>query len=147
MKTRSKPPKGIPRRKFAQPERSRRLEALESRLMLAADVVINEIMYHPINPATPGQAAIGEEYIELYNKGDQPASLTGWRFSRGIDYTFTGGTLAPGAYLVVVADQAKFAAKYPGVSSVGNWVGRLSNSGEEIRLVDNLGGTVDSVEY
>src|SRR5690349_16607192 len=44
------------------------MERLESRLMLAADVVIDEIMYHAANAATPGQPAIGEEYIEIYNK-------------------------------------------------------------------------------
>jgi hypothetical protein len=132
----------------ARPHVARGLERLEDRLLLAADVVINEIMYHPINPAAPGQAALGEEYIELYNKGDQPANLIGWRIDRGVDYTFTGGAIAPGAYLLVVADTAKFDAKYPGVTNrVGNWTGRLSNSGEEIRIVDNLGGTVDAVEY
>ncbi|HEV8379411.1 MAG TPA: lamin tail domain-containing protein, partial [Tepidisphaeraceae bacterium] len=128
-------------------EAARGVERLESRLMLAADVIINEIMYHAANPATPGQAAIGEEYIELYNKGNQSANLTGWHFDRGIDYMFGGGTLAAGAYLVVAADLTKFNAKYPGVIAVGPWTGRLSNSGEEIRLVDNVGGTVDAVTY
>src|ERR1051325_4681516 len=124
------------------------LERLESRLMLAADVVIDEIMYHAANAATPGQAAIGEEYIEIYNKGNASANLSGWKFDHGVDYTFGGGTLAAGGYLVVAADLAKFTAKYPGVSNVvGPWTGRLSNSGEEIRLVDQNGGSVDSVTY
>src|SRR5258705_437905 len=30
---------------------------------------------------------------------------------------------------------------------VGGWTGRLSNSGEEVRVVDQNGGTVDSVTY
>src|ERR1051325_11735081 len=124
------------------------LERLESRLMLAADVVIDEIMYHAANAATPGQAAIGEEYIEIYNKGNASANLSGWKFDHGIDYTFGGGTLGAGGYLVVAADLAKFNAKYPGVSNVvGPWTGTLSNSGEEIRLVNATGGTVDSVTY
>ncbi|HEV8290785.1 MAG TPA: lamin tail domain-containing protein, partial [Tepidisphaeraceae bacterium] len=126
----------------------RGLERLESRLMLAADVVINEIMYHPFSPSNPSAADQAEEYIELYNKGNASANLTGWHFDRGISYTFSGGTLAAGGYLVVAADLGKFGAKYPGVSNVvGGWTGRLSNSGEEIRLVDNVGGTVDSVTY
>src|SRR3954468_6299795 len=96
-------------------------EPLEPRLMLAADVIINEIMYHAANPATPGQPAIGEEYIEIYNKGNASANLTGWKFDHGIDYTFGGGTLAAGGYLVVAADLAKFNAKYAGVTAVGPW--------------------------
>jgi hypothetical protein len=127
---------------------SRALEPLESRLMLAADVVISEIMYRPLSPANPSAAAEAEEYIELFNKGNAAANLTGWHIDRGVDYTFTGGTLAAGGYLVVAADLAKFNAKYPAVSNVvGGWTGRLSNSGEEIRLVDQNGGTVDSVTY
>src|SRR5881392_2423108 len=123
-------------------------ERLEPRLMLAADVIINEIMYHAMNPAAPGQAAIGEEYVELYNKGNASANLAGWHFDHGIDYTFSGGSLSAGQYLVVAADLAKFAAKYPAVSNVvGPWTGKLSNSGEEIRLVDSTGGTVDAVTY
>src|SRR5947208_17102944 len=91
------------------------LERLESRLMLAADVVIDEIMYHPFSPANPGAAAEGEEYIELFNKGNAAANLSGWHIDRGIDYTFSGGTLAAGGYLVVAADLAKFGATYPSV--------------------------------
>src|SRR6267142_3434285 len=90
----------------------RGLERLESRLMLAADVVINEIMYHPFSPGNPSAADQGEEYIELYNKGNAAANLTGWHFTRGIDYTFGGGTLAARGYLVVAADLGKFGAKY-----------------------------------
>src|SRR5687768_11152462 len=91
------------------------LQTLESRLMLAADVIINEIMHHPINPATPGQAVLGEEYIELYNKGNQAANLTGWRFDRGVDFAFSGGSIPVGGYLVVAADRNAFLAKYPAV--------------------------------
>src|SRR6266550_9637017 len=123
-------------------------EPLERRVMLAADVVINEIMYHPFSPANPSAVAEGEEYIELFNKGNAAANLSGWHFDRGIDFTFGVGTLAAGAYLVVAADLGKFAGKYPGVGNVvGAWTGRLSNSGEEIRLVNSAGGTVDSVTY
>src|SRR6266700_3726450 len=50
------------------------------RPMLAADVVVDEIMYHAANPAAPGQAAIGEEYVEIYNKGNAAANLSGWHF-------------------------------------------------------------------
>src|SRR5439155_222683 len=87
-----KPPKPTYRR----PPRKCRFaaEPLEARLMLAADVVISEIMYHPFSPANPSAAAEGEEYIELFNKGNAAANLTGWQLDRGIDYTFSGGSWA-----------------------------------------------------
>src|SRR5215216_4438010 len=118
------------------------LEMLEARQLLAADVVISEIMFHP------SSGDDGQEYVELFNKGDAAASLTNWKFDKGIDYTFTGGTLNPGSYLVIASDLAKFQAKYPGVSNVvGGWTGTLSNGGEQVRLSDNLGATVDQVKY
>ncbi|MHC4745170.1 MAG: choice-of-anchor X domain-containing protein, partial [Planctomycetota bacterium] len=41
-----------------------------------------------------------------------------------------------------------FNAKYPGVTNVvGGWDRKLSNSGEEIELVDNAGVLVDALEY
>jgi hypothetical protein len=44
--------------------------------LLAADVVIDEIMYHAASPTTPGQPAIGE-YIEIYNHGNASANQAG----------------------------------------------------------------------
>src|SRR4051812_42815743 len=118
------------------------LEMLEARQLLAADVVISEIMFHP------SSGDDGQEYIELYNKGDAAANLTGWNFDKGITYSFSGGSLNPNSYLVVAADLAKFQAKYPGVSNVvGGWTGTLGNGGEQIELIDNLGATVDQVTY
>jgi hypothetical protein len=133
---------GTSARRTRKPGRSPDLQLLEPRRLLAADVVISEIMHHaPSNDPR-------EEFVELYNRGDAPADLTGWHFDQGITYTFTGGTLDAGGYLVVAADTAGFAAKYPGVSNVvGNWIGGLSNNRESLRVVDAANNTVDKVEY
>src|SRR6476646_3515292 len=118
------------------------LEMLEARQLLAADVVISEIMFHP------SSSDDGQEYVELFNRGDAAANLTGWKIDKGVDFTFGASTLNPGSYLVVAANLAKFAAKYPAVSNVvGGWTDSLSNSGEQIELIDNLGATVDQVDY
>ena len=117
-------------------------QPLEARRLLAADVVISEIMHHA--PSHDPR----EEYVELHNRGDAAADLTGWRFDQGVNYAFTGGSLAPGDYLVVAADVARFSAKYPTVSNVvGNWTGGLSNSRESVRVIDAAGDTVDRVAY
>ena len=49
---------------------------------------------------------------------------------------------------MVAADVNTFTARYPGVSNfVGGWTGRLSNGGEAIELIDNLGVRIDWVYY
>src|SRR4051794_31213564 len=74
------------------------VDALESRLLMAAtDVLINEIMFNT------GSAQINDEYLELYNKGATPVNLTGWKFTKGVNYTFGNQTIAAGGYLVIAA--------------------------------------------
>src|SRR5216117_3614474 len=63
-------------------------------------VMINEIMYHPLQPPFASEP-VGEEFIELFNRSNTNVNLSGWHFSKGISYTFGNVTLAPGAYLVV----------------------------------------------
>ncbi len=113
-------------------------------------VVINEIMYHPYHSTTePVEPEnLGEEYIELFNNGIYEFQLDGWRFSDGVNFSFPNVTLGVGQYLVVAADVNTFTAKYPAVTNViGGWDGHLSNSGENIELVDDMGVVVDSVDY
>ncbi len=110
--------------------------------LAASAIVINEIMFHPSSERTD------DEYIELWNSGTAPINLTGWRLRGGVNFTFPNVTLNGGDFLVIVANTAAFSAKYPGVPNViGNWVGILSNTGEEIELEDALGNRVDQVEY
>ena len=126
--------------------RSRRyrtaLEPLEPRLVLAANVVINEIMFR----SPTGDE--GHEYIELFNHGDQSADLTGWQFDKGVNFTFPAVTLGAGEYLVVASDTAKFHALYPSVANyIGGWSGHLSNSSETLELINNVGSVIDTVTY
>ena len=72
---------------------------------LAAQVVINEVMYNPsVHPDELG------EYIELFNHSSRTVTLydpahpsNTWKFTQGIDYTFpTGVSIPAGAHLLVV---------------------------------------------
>jgi len=102
-------------------------------------VVITEIMYHPYHP-DPGTEDIGAEYIELFNRGSEPVSLAGWRIINGVDFVFPDVTIGAGEYLVVAADADIIKSMYPWVSNVvGGWVGRLSNRGEAIEILDDAG--------
>ena len=70
-------------------------------LAARAEVVINELMYHPSseNPA--------QEFIELKNTGAVAVDVSGWQFTSGVAFTIpaTPG-IAPGGYLVVAANAA-----------------------------------------
>ncbi len=106
----------------------------------AQSVIINELHVDPDVKTEP------VEYIELYNRGPA-ADLGGWKFDRGVDFTFPPGTvLASNAYLVVAANPAAVMAKF-GVSALGPFEGTLANEGEEVRLVNGAGATVDKVDY
>src|SRR5215217_6409668 len=134
--------RGLARRGPSRPDSDPHVQPLEARRLLAADVVINELMHH----APSGDP--GEEFVEVYNRGDAPAFMAGWQFDQGVAFTFPATTLGAGQYLVVAADLNKFRAQHPSVANVvGNWTGQLSNGGESVRLVDNTGATADRVEY
>src|SRR3954466_7592282 len=80
------------------------VQPLEARRLLAADVVISELMHH----APTGDP--GEEFVELYNRGDAPAFVGGWQFDQGIAFPLPAATINAGQYFVVAADVAKFHA-------------------------------------
>lgn len=120
-------------------------------------VVINEIMYHHRpqyaevgGPATPAIPYIenSEEWIELYNRSTSPADLSNWSLAGAVSYKFALGTsIPPGGYLIVARDLATFSSKYPGVSAVGGFTGRLSDGGEELRLLDSYDNPSDRITY
>ena len=83
---------------------------------LHAGVLINEIMYHPVE--LPAFDAAGDpvldltedvhEFIELKNMGSTAVSLAGWRLRGAADYDFPAGASIPAQGFAVVA---KFPAR------------------------------------
>jgi len=105
------------------------------------DFVLNEIFYHP-----PEERA--GEFLELYHRGLEPLDISGFRFTRGIDFLFPeGSVVAPGEYVVVAEDPALLKEHYGLTGVFGPYEGGLSNQGENVRLVDRLGNRVDEVRY
>lgn len=96
------------------------------------NVVINEIMFHPISEDD------ADEYIELLNRGAAPADVGNWRFLDGIDFVIPAGTVIPsGGFLVVAKDAARLIGTYEQLNTqntVGDYNGVLANSGERIVL-------------
>ena len=113
---------------------------------------ITELMFHPANPPTGSSYSAEDfEYIELKNTGASPLNLQGMRFSNGIDFTFPDMTLAPGAYTLVVANQAAFQSRYPAVPTgliAGHYLsGNLNNAGERIELDGKFGEPILDFSY
>ena len=72
-------------------------------MLVSADVMIHEIMYHPASEDDR------EEYIELYNPDDEAHDLSGWRFIKGVDFEFAEGVrIESGGYLVIASDPSVF---------------------------------------
>lgn len=104
-------------------------------------VVINEIFYAPPDKTKP------LEFIELFNAGDTPAEIGGWRLVDGVKFTFPADTkLEPKRFICVAANPAVFEKQF-GFAPAGPWEGKLKNSGERVRLVDSTGAKVDEVKY
>lgn len=109
--------------------------------VLAGGVVINEIMYH-----APGDLD-ALQFIELLNSGTQDADLSGWRFTKGITYTFPqGARLAAGGALVLTSDAALFVDAYR-FQPFGTFQGSLKKKGEAVELADGSGKRVDRVRF
>ncbi len=110
-----------------------------------ASIVINEIMYHPISNENDS------EYIEIYHRGGPPVDMSGWKLNGGISFTFPRGRiLSSGEFLVVAHNSARLLTNYAHLNSrgvVGDYEGKLSNSGERLVLTTSMGAVVDEVEY
>ena len=106
------------------------------------DIIINELMYNPASDNAD------EEYLELFNRGENAIDLSGWYFSDGITFTFPSGTiLRAGEYLVVCRNAGLISDIYSISNVIGNYEGKLDNSGELVRLKNSEGETVDEVIY
>ncbi|MDF1713649.1 MAG: lamin tail domain-containing protein, partial [Akkermansiaceae bacterium] len=103
-------------------------------------IVINEIHFDPEDQTSRA------EFVELYNQGSESVNLLGWELTDGVAFIFPSVVLPPGGYLVVGEDPVVLQSEF-GVTALGPWAGRLSNDGEEIRLRDATGATVDKVDY
>ncbi len=125
-----------------------------------AEILISEIMYHPVEEpafATEGVPALDlsgdvHEYVELHNPSAAEVSLHGWLLSGGARYVFPAtATIPAGGYRVVARHPDRLRAvpayQLEGQDILGPWDGGLDNDGETVRLVNEFGQIVDSVEY
>jgi hypothetical protein len=99
-------------------------------------LAISEVHYNPFNPSLGDPS--DQEFIEIYNYGDEPVALSGIQLAdfRDDPYVFSGGlSLEPGEYIVVARTPAVFTSVYGSginLAPTGWGTGNLSNSGETI---------------
>ncbi len=107
------------------------------------DIVINEIMADP----TPVVGLPEFEYLELHNRTVLPISINNWKlFFGSTQKTFANVTIPPGGYLIVGGTSAADAfASYGQVYDMGSI--SITNDGQTITLVDDLGRLVHSVSF
>ena len=106
-----------------------------------SNTIIRELHYHPADPSAAelnaGFLDSDEfEFIEILNTSTINIDLSGTAFTDGVDFLFPQGiTLAPGARLVIVSNQAAFEFRYStvGITIAGEYSGQLNNGGEHIR--------------
>jgi hypothetical protein len=116
---------------------------------------ISEVNYHPHDPSVAEIAAgftddDDFEFIEFVNTSPTTTlNLTNVQVVDGVEFTFPDNTmLGPNERIVIVRDLAAFEERYGvGINVAGVYDGRLSNSGELIRVINDEGGVVVEFEY
>ncbi len=99
-------------------------------------------------PGSPFRQLEEEEWIEIYNKGDQAVDLSGWSIRDGIRFDFPAGTqLAAGEYALIANDADHLRQKYTDVRIIGSFDGRLSDHDDRILLRDANENPADDVHY
>lgn len=109
-------------------------------------VGINEIMYNS------SDSFGASDWVELYNRSTLSIDLSNWEIKdNDLSNIFTipsGISIAPNEYLVFCADSSNFKLLYPSVTNYfGNLGFGLSGQGDQVRLYNSNGVTVDSLEF
>lgn len=108
------------------------------------DVLINEIMANP-NPTVGLPDA---EFLELFNRSAFNIDLSGWSISDATStYTIVAGSIAPDSFLILCTS-----ANYSLFTPFGHTLGMssmptLNDDGDSLKLRDNFGKLVNSVNY
>jgi hypothetical protein len=101
-------------------------------------VIINEVAWMGTTTNS------NDEWIELFNSGDAPVDLTNWRLRAtdgSPDILLTGSIPAGGFFLIERTDDETI----PGVAADVIYSGSLSNTGEQLQLVDATDHVIDEI--
>src|SRR5687767_4034313 len=140
---RSESGRGIDRKSLQAAGAKAVMESVEQRMMLAADVVISEFMAANTRTLADRDGQFSD-WIEINNRGDAPADLSGWYLTDDpadlTQWAFPAGTtLGPGQYLIVFATEK---VPVPGSTELHADF-KLEKSGEYLAIVRSDGLTID----
>ena len=120
----------------------------------STNLVISEINYHPYKPTKVEELEVSSdrddyEFIEFFNSGNKAIDLTGLRFDLGVNFTFSDNTiLASGQYLLLIRNRDAFESRYGARNvQIQEYTGRLSNDGEQLRIVNSDSETIIDFTY
>ena len=100
-------------------------------------VIINEVAW------AGTWVSASDEWLELFNPGDQPIDLDGWTLTDDGDIDIgLQGVIDSGAYYLLERSDDQTISDIPAGKV---YSGALSNDGERLRLVDPSGADIDSV--
>jgi hypothetical protein len=106
------------------------------------DIIINEFLKDP-----PGAL---EEYVELKNTSSRFLNLKGWELGdNGSLNTISDQdfTLLPDSFVVITSDTAALKNVFGNVYAIEVSLPAFNNTTDQIRLFDENGTTIDSLEY
>ncbi len=109
-------------------------------------VVVNEINYNSSDEYD------SKDWIELINMSDSILDISDW-IIRDNDWSHTfkipyGELLEAGDFVVICRDTNAFVDIYPDeINIIGNLDFGFAESGDEVRIYDNVGNLIDSVHY
>ncbi|HCI72775.1 MAG TPA: hypothetical protein DHV30_20155, partial [Balneola sp.] len=106
------------------------------------DIIINEFLKDP-----PGAL---EEYVELKNTSSRLLNLKDWKLGdNGTLSTISDQDLAifPDSFVVITSDTAALKSVFGNVYATQVSLPAFNNTTDQIRLYDENGATIDSLEY
>ena len=123
-----------------------------------ATIVISEVLADPPSGAAgdanqDGQRdTYGDEFVELYNAGSAPVDISGWRLGDSTSsdnfFQFPANTIIePGLVRRPLRRRHSIGIHRPVYTDDGRIGNGLTNSGEEIRLIDDTGAEVAVVSH
>lgn len=108
-------------------------------ISVSADILINEIAWMGTS------VSANDEWIEVYNSGSDSVDLAGWvlEATDGSPAISLSGEIAGGAYFLLERTDDD---SVPGISANQIYTGALANTGEILKLYDDSGSVVDTVD-
>jgi hypothetical protein len=113
-----------------------------------AEVIFSEMMYNPEGTDT------GREWVEVYNSGSNSVDLSQYKIlENGTNHKINpknegaATILESGEYAIIADNIDKFIADFNISGLILDSAFSLKNDGEEINLINDLGETVDSLNY